>query len=261
MDAHLYLRVSTREQSLEGYGIEAQRAKLLTYCSLKDLEVVDVHVDAGVSASIPLADRPAGSAMLSSVYSNPACERKTAGRKRSGTKDEVSGIAIVAMKLDRLFRDASDCLATTRRFDELGIAVHMLDLGVDTATPMGRAFLTIAAAFAELERNLIAERTASGMEQARREGVHTGRAPFGFRHDESGRLIVAPDEIETVRLIVGLRAEDRSLGGIADMLNEMGVATPRVGATWRKSSVRSVIVASQHLLPADGKFQQQGEGE
>lgn len=69
---------------------------------------------------------------------------------------------MVALKLDRRFRDAADALVQTRVWDRAGIALHVVDMGgqsLNTASSMGRMFLTMTAAFAELERNLISERT------------------------------------------------------------------------------------------------------
>ena len=69
---------------------------------------------------------------------------------------------IVALKLDRLFRDAADALHQSRAWDKAEIALHLVDMGgqsLNTASAMGRFFLNMMAGVAELERNLIAERT------------------------------------------------------------------------------------------------------
>src|SRR6266576_5058844 len=68
------------------------------------------------------------------------------------------------MKLDRLFRDAEDALRQTKAWDRTGISLHLVDIGgqsMNTGSAMGRMFLTLMAGFAELERNLIAERTTA----------------------------------------------------------------------------------------------------
>ena len=72
---------------------------------------------------------------------------------------------ILSLKLDRLFPDASDCLFQTKVWDKLGIGLHLLDMGgqsINTASAAGRMFLTMSVGFADLERNLISERTKAG---------------------------------------------------------------------------------------------------
>jgi len=50
MKAVGYVRVSTEDQAREGVSLEAQRAKITAYCQVKDLELVEVVEDAGISA-------------------------------------------------------------------------------------------------------------------------------------------------------------------------------------------------------------------
>ncbi len=57
----------------------------------------------------------------------------------------------------------------------------MLDVQVDTATPIGKMLLTVLAAFAELEREMISERTKEALRQRKQDGMHMGRAIPGYR--------------------------------------------------------------------------------
>lgn len=88
----------------------------------------------------------------------------------------------MALKLDRLFRDAEDALHQTKAWDKAGIALHLVDMGgqtLNTATAMGRFFLNMMAGFAELERNLIAERTATALAHKK---THRGSLqPYSLR--------------------------------------------------------------------------------
>ena len=80
-----YVRVSTVEQSKFGFSLDAQEERLRAYCRMAGLEVAELIREEGVSASIPLGKRPAGSKLLG----------------------QVSGEShVVCLKLDRLFRDA-----------------------------------------------------------------------------------------------------------------------------------------------------------
>lgn len=222
-----YVRVSTDEQARSGLGLEAQVERIRAYAAFRGLELVEIVTDAGVSGSVPLAKRPGG---------RKVCDMVEAGAVN----------AVVGAKLDRLFRDAADCLTMTRTWDDAGVGLHLLDLGVDTTTATGRAFLTMAAAFAELERNLIGERTAAALGALRSQGVRLGRAPFGAsradKRDEAGRRTweAVQDEAATVRLMVELRAEGRSLREIAAELTARGIPTQRGGA-WQACTVGKIL--------------------
>jgi len=70
------------------------------------------------------------------------------------------------LKLDCLFRNASDALHTTEAWDKQGISLHFVDMGgmaVDTSSAMGRMMLTMLAGFAQFERDLCADRTKSAL--------------------------------------------------------------------------------------------------
>jgi DNA invertase Pin-like site-specific DNA recombinase len=80
---------------------------------------------------------------------------------------------IIAVKLDRLFRNATDALIQVARRDKSKRALHVLDMGgsaLNTRSAVGRAFFTMAAAFAEMERNLTSERVRMGMAHLRKTG-------------------------------------------------------------------------------------------
>jgi putative DNA-invertase from lambdoid prophage Rac len=78
---------------------------------------------------------------------------------------------LVVSKLDRHGRDAQDITATIRMLAKGGIAVVVLQLGnLDLVSPAGKLMLSMLAAVAELERDLLVERTQDGLARARSEG-------------------------------------------------------------------------------------------
>lgn len=185
-----YCRVSTEEQAQEGLSLEAQADRIKAYCEAHGLKLVELLTDEGVSASKPLASRPAGSKLLDSLVG---------GRAQ----------AVVAVKLDRLFRDAVDCLATVKSWNEDGIALHLLDLGgsaFNSVSAFGRFFLTVMAGAAEMERNLISERTKTALAYKRSKGEWLGAAPFGYRVLDGG---LVPDTAEQ-ELIAALRRDRKA---------------------------------------------------
>jgi len=84
--------------------------------------------------------------------------------------------ALVVTKLDRLGRDAPDVLSTIKLLTTLGVEVVVLQLGkLDLASTPGKLMLTMLAAVAEMERDLIVERTQAGLSRAKAEGKVLGR--------------------------------------------------------------------------------------
>lgn len=85
---------------------------------------------------------------------------------------------LVVSKLDRLGRDAPDVPATIKAIAALGVEVIVLQLGkLDLTSPAGKLMLAMLAAVAEMERDLIVERTQAGLARARAEGKTLGRRP------------------------------------------------------------------------------------
>jgi len=120
--------------------------------------------------------------------------------------------AVVACKLDRLFRNTADAPTLTESWNKAGVALHLLDLNVDTSTTMGRFFLSIIAAATELERSMGADRTRAALEQVKAQDGRLGRDGFGWRRldavDECGRRVVeaVPEEVAAVDRAVLMRA-------------------------------------------------------
>jgi putative DNA-invertase from lambdoid prophage Rac len=87
-----------------------------------------------------------------------------------------SGDVLIVTKLDRLGRNAMDVRATVERLDGLGVRVHCLALGgVDLTSAAGKMTMGVLCAVAEFERDLLIERTQSGLARAKAEGRVLGR--------------------------------------------------------------------------------------
>jgi len=216
-----YTRVSTVEQSKFGFSLDAQEERLRAYCRMAGLEVAELIREEGVSASISLAKRPAGAKLLEQV---------------SG------GSHVVCLKLDRLFRDAEDALRQTKAWDKAGVSLHLVDMGgqsLSTGSAMGRMFLTLMAGCAELERNLVAERTASVLAHKKQQCKVYNHTPYGFER-VGDRLVVAVDEMEMVRLMRERREDGWSLAMIADAFNGDNVRGKN-GGKWYGRTVKNVL--------------------
>jgi site-specific DNA recombinase len=221
--AALYIRVSTEEQARGGVSLKDQEEKLLQYCKLQDLEVVQVVREEGVSASKPLRTRPGGSELLALL--------------ETGQADQV-----VALKLDRLFRDAADALIESKAWDNAGIALHLVDMGgqtINTASAMGRFFLSMMSSFAELERNLISERTEAALSYKKAHREAYSPTPYGYNR-EGDSLTENGQELQAIRLINDLRQRGLSMAKIAAELTARDIPT-KTGGKWYASTVSYIL--------------------
>lgn len=228
LDAIGYIRVSTGDQADHGVSLDAQRESLTHYALLHKLNLVEIVVENAISGSVPLADRPGGRRLLELI-----------GKKQARQ--------IVAIKLDRLFRDAADALAQTGIWDRAGVTLHLIDVGgqaINTSSAMGRMFLTMMAGFAELERNLIAERTAAALAHKKAKRQAYAPTPLGFRRD-GDQLIPDADEQATVRRILDLRGTGMSYDRIAKQLNTDGV-TGKAGGKFYASTISKIVGNDLH---------------
>jgi len=224
-----YIRVSTEEQAREGVSLEAQEERIRAYCSLAGLTLAGVVRECGVSGAKPFRTRDGGDQLLREL-------------KRKAIKN------VVAVKLDRLFRDAADALSQTREWDHRGVALHLIDFGgqtLSTASAMGRLFLTLTAAFAELERNLISERTAAALQYKKGLGQVYGPTPYGFERVGDAIRPLASEQAVLAR-IRRWRGEKLTMREIADRLNAADVPTKRRGK-WFGGTISYIL---EHTAPA-----------
>jgi site-specific DNA recombinase len=160
MRAIAYIRVSTEEQARDGSSVAAQRSAITRYADANGITIVQWAEDLGVSASARFEDRPGGSAAFAVLAARGAD-------------------ALIATAIDRLFRDVRQGLAFVDWCKPRHVRLMSLRETIDTGTAAGRFALTVTLGTAELERNLIAERTTQAMAQMQREGKVVGSVPFG----------------------------------------------------------------------------------
>ncbi len=87
------------------------------------------------------------------------------------------GDLFVVTKLDRLARSVANLLAIVARLQAKGVALRILNLGLDTSTPTGKLMLTVMGGVAEFERAMMLERQREGIAKAKGEGRYKGRKP------------------------------------------------------------------------------------
>ena len=150
MKTAAYMRVSTGDQS-----VDLQRDALERYAGRAGLSL-EWFIDGGVSGA---------------QEKRPALDRLI----RAAHAREIQ--CVLVWKFDRFARSTKHLVLALEEFEHLGIRFISAQEQIDTRSPMGRMMFTLIAAFAELERSIIAERVRAGMEAARDRGTHVGRPP------------------------------------------------------------------------------------
>ena len=229
----LYSRVSTAEQAADGTtSLAEQERKNRAIATLRGAASFDavVYSDAGVSGSVPLAERPAGRNMLAAAN---------------------QGDCIVANKLDRLFRSASDALTTAEDLKKRGVDLILIDMGVQPVTHSGVAklFFGMLSLVAEFERERIAERMCDGRAAKKRQLGHIGGdAPYGFRKVGVGRdARLEPDNAEQEVIEHARRLRHvRKAHSVAAELNRLDFRS-RTGGVFQAVQVERMLRNSREL--------------
>lgn len=172
-----YCRVSSEKQAVEGDSIAVQRGMIEAICALEGYSLSGMFVEPGVSGSVPFAEREQGAALLAQV------------RK---------GDVVIALKLDRAFRDTIDALTTLKALKARGVGLYLKDMGGDvTGSNVSALVFSMLSSVATFERSRISERIADAKRHQRAQGRFLGgpHVPFGFvKYEHAGKAYIAPVE-------------------------------------------------------------------
>ena len=129
---------------------------------------------------------------------------------------------LVVHRFDRFSRSQRDFLNLLHDLEQHGVAFASVSQQLDTSTSMGRCMLSVMTAFAQMEREVIVERTRSKIQAARRKGLWTGGRPvLGYDVVEK-RLVVNAVEAERVRAIFNLYLDRAGLMAVVRELRDRG---------------------------------------
>lgn len=216
----LYVRVSTTSQLEEGYSIEEQKAKLESYCDIKDWYVYKVYTDGGFSGST--TERPALEQLI-----------KDAQSKLFDT--------VLVYKLDRLSRSQKDTLYLIEDiFLKNNIEFVSLLENFDTSTPFGRAVIGLLSVFAQLEREQIKERMQLGKLGRAKSGksMMWAKTSYGYNYDkETGSMTINEYEALAVKEIFTSYLAGMSITKLRDKINEEYPKQP----AWNYRIIRGIL--------------------
>ena len=213
-----YLRVSTASKTTRGNGSTFDQDPAVQERPLRDL-----IAQRGWTLCRVYADRASGL-----KERRPGLDALIADARR-GAFDVV-----VVWRFDRFARSVKQLVVALEEFRSLGIDFVSHQEALDTSTPMGKATFTIIAAMAELERSVIQERVAAGLEYARERGTRSGKAigrPKAVFHREQVRELRAaglPWREIARRVGVGVGTVRRAAGAATESVE--ACQNPKAGA-------------------------------
>jgi site-specific DNA recombinase len=237
--AIIYCRFSPRPNPEECGSIRLQFQRCRVYCQANGYQIVGVRWDSRKSAG-RANNRPGLQRAIAQ-----ACKAKA---------------LLVVYKLDRLARNTRDALEIADKLHEAKADLALTSQHINTRSPMGKAFYSIMAVFAELERAQIVERTQDAMRGHQKNGRRMGRVdrcPYGTMPDWNGpmldkvnmetgqlsslpaRLIESPEELAIIERIKQLRTMGNGAKKIASLLDAEGIKCR--GNRWNDFTVRSVL--------------------
>ena len=238
IDAIAYIRVSTSRQVESGLGLEAQREQLEQWATANN-RTITAYNDLGVSGR---------------------------NGKRAGLEQAVAHACrlkcpLVVANLSRLARSTTDALKTTERLNRAGADLVLLKENIDSRSPCGKFMLTMLAAVASFEAELVGERTreANAVKRSRKEKLG-GSIPQGYQAipklNDSGEpvlndrgmpvlVLVRSKELEyVIAEIAGLKSFGMTWQEIACAFNDRGVKSPN-GKAFSVSIVRRILSHSK----------------
>lgn len=219
MNAIIYTRVSTLEQSAEGYSLSAQEKILREWCNQRGYTVAGVYCDAGISAK-DLKHRPAMLDMMSRV--------------KRGDID-----VICVHSLSRLTRSVPDLYSTLEVLRKYNTSLYSHTEVLDTSTPTGRAMVGMLGVFAQLERELTGERVRTAMAERASRGKPTCSSVLGYDL-VCGNMTINEEEAARVKFIYAAYLQHKNLSKVARLCDEKGYRGKR-GKVFRAENIKKIL--------------------
>lgn len=213
-----YVRVSSQEQKLHGFSLDAQRDKLKLYAEQHDLIIYKWYEDEGVSGRKLIKNRPALQRLI-----------------QDGEQHKFD--RIIFIKLDRFFRSVAEYHEAMKRLD--GIPWTATEEKYDLSTASGRTFVNMKLAIAELEADQTGERIRMVNEYKVKTGQPmTGNPHYGWMvvgERGSKRVVIDPDKEAHVRFCIEHMLITHSMRSVALKSNE------NWGQTWDARDVKWLL--------------------
>lgn len=215
-----YIRVSTLDQSQNGVSLDAQRAAIVDYCRMHNLELMEVCRDEGISGG-KSSNRPGLKTAMGMV-----CKHKA---------------VLVVYSLSRFARSVIDATRLIDQIRNCGADFASITEQIDTSSAMGKFIFTIFAALGEMELGQIKERTKAALRHKMALGQRVSKKPpYGYGVDETGKMLVV--DLYEQAVIGHMLHTGKQIGvyKVCNHLNRMGIMA-RSGKNWHPNSVIKII--------------------
>lgn len=224
-NAIAYIRVSTKDQSENGFSLDMQKHEIQRYCEYHKLNLIEIICDAGISGKSIEARK--GITKLVDQYI---------------TTKQVDHV--ITYTLARFARNTRETLELSDLMKDHNIEFHSVKEKIDTSTAQGRFFFTIMAAMNQLERETISERTKEVLQFKKANNERTGQIPFGFELDKDGiHLKQNRYEMNTVEMILQARNEGQSYRNIIKLLESKKRKNKRGVVKWNTNQIFNIYKA------------------
>lgn len=226
-----YCRVSTMGQAIDGESLAVQEEKIISYCKIKNLNLIKTFVEEGVSGAIDLRDRPQFKLLLDGINSNNAC-------------------GIVVTKIDRLSRSTKDFVNFMADIKDK-YDFFCLQNDIDTSSPQGKFSMVLMSAIAELEKDMTSVRVKEVIASKRNKGERIGTIPFGKKLVDGTNLLEDnPEEQRTINIAKDYRKSFVEIDGkkkymthkqICEELIKLGRKNKDGEVKWFPSQIRRML--------------------
>ena len=216
--AAIYARVSSPNQKF-GYSLDEQVRICRERSELMEWRIRYIFTENGSGSN---TDRPKFQKMME--------------KAEKGAFD-----VLVFWKLDRFCRSLIDVINVQKKLKEYGVSLHSVTEQIDTTTSFGKFNFRNVASAAELERDLIRERSRMGMKALAMKHRWPNRLPpLGYDKKEDGKLEINQEEAKLVKEIFEMYLKLKSMPQVAFQLNKIGIRTKR-GNKWSATTVKGIL--------------------
>lgn len=226
----IYCRVSTEEQSENGYSIDEQERLLEEWCKKMGYVIYKCYSDRGISGK-NIKDRPALKELLSDA--------------KAGKFDMV-----ISWKINRVSRKLEDVLKIVNLLEKNNITFKSYSEPFETDTPAGRMQFQMMALIGEFERGTIAQNVKMGMIAKAKSGNWCGGRVLGYdlvpnnspEEEKKGKnkLKINEKEAEIVRFIFNEYSKGKGYKAITNQINKLGYKTKK-GNDFSVGSIRDIL--------------------
>ena len=204
-----YIRISSTKQ-VDNNSLDVQRDRITAYVSYKQLGKVEFYCDEGISGR-SLTKRAAMQEVFTLV--------------REGKVKHL-----IFYSMTRMGRNLKEALEISDLCNKFGVTMHILDLDIDTRTPVGKMVFNIMASIAQFRSDELSEKITDTHNYLREEKKQYSRPILGFKQLGKGLpLLPIEEEMAIVKQIFSMRKKGWSMRAISHYLNAQGIQGKRGG--------------------------------